>query len=164
MTIGFSDAGAHLRNMAFYNFGICLLERVHRAQQAGRPFITLEQAIHKLTGELADFYRLDAGRIREGDRADLVVVDPAGLDASVKDYAEAPLEELGGVRRMVNRNDAAVHATVISGRVVFGRGEFEPGFGTEFGTDSFLPAGRKVAPRVVERGAEREVGARSQAS
>lgn len=155
VTIGFSDAGAHLRNMAFYNFGICLLERVHRAQQAGKPFITLEQAIHKLTGELADFYRLDAGRIRQGDRADIVVIDPAGLDASVKDYAEAPLEELGGVRRMVNRNDAAVHATIISGRVVFGRGEFEPGFGTDFGTGSFLPAGRKVAARVVERGAGR---------
>lgn len=151
VTIGFSDAGAHLRNMAFYNFAVCLLDRVHRAEQAGKPFMPLEQAIHKLTGELGEFYRLDAGRIAEGDRADIVVIDPAGLDGSVNDYAEAPLEELGGIHRMVNRNDAAVHATIISGRVVFGQGNFEPGFGTKFGTGSFLPAGRKVAGRVVER-------------
>ena len=44
--------------------------------------------------------------------------DPTGLDGSVNDYAEAPLEELGGIHRMVNRSDAAVHATTISGRVV----------------------------------------------
>ncbi|CAM3169624.1 amidohydrolase family protein [Nocardioides dubius] len=144
VTIGFSDAGAHLRNMAFYNFGVCLLDRMHRAEANGKPFIAREQAVHKLTGELADFYRLDAGRIREGDRADLVVIDPAGLDGSVDEYHEAPLAELGGISRMVNRNDAAVHATVIGGRVVWEGGEFAPGFGTEFGTGSFLPLGQSA--------------------
>ncbi|GGD16388.1 N-acyl-D-amino-acid deacylase family protein [Nocardioides daphniae] len=59
VTIGFSDAGAHLRNMAFYNFAVCLLDRVHRAEAAGRPFMSVEKAVHKLTGELADFYRLE---------------------------------------------------------------------------------------------------------
>ncbi|HEY9562748.1 MAG TPA: amidohydrolase family protein, partial [Nocardioides sp.] len=148
VTIGFSDAGAHLRNMAFYNFAVCLLDRVHTAEQKGKPFISLEQAVHKLTGELAEFYRLDAGRIREGDRADLVVIDPAGLNGSVNDYHEAKLEELGGISRMVNRNDDAVTATIISGRVVFEDGEMAPGLGTTFGTGSFLPAARKVAPRL----------------
>ncbi|MFS3128468.1 N-acyl-D-amino-acid deacylase family protein [Nocardioides sp. Bht2] len=151
VTIGFSDAGAHLRNMAFYNFAVCLLDRMHRAEQQGKPFISPEQAVYKLTGELADFYRLDAGRIREGDRADLVVIDPAGLDGSVDDYHEAPLVELGGIRRMVNRNDAAVAATLIAGEVVWADGAFAPGFGTEFGTGSFLPLGRPVAPRVDRR-------------
>ena len=33
--LGFSDAGAHLRNMAFYNFGLRFLRRVHDAEQAG---------------------------------------------------------------------------------------------------------------------------------
>ncbi|KAF0847323.1 hypothetical protein FNL39_103221 [Nocardia caishijiensis] len=37
--LGFSDAGAHLRNTAFYNFGLRFLRRVHRAEQAG-PFMT----------------------------------------------------------------------------------------------------------------------------
>ena len=45
--------------------------------------------MHRLTGELADWYRLDAGHLRVGDRADLVVVDPARLDASLDAYAEA---------------------------------------------------------------------------
>ncbi|NYG58959.1 N-acyl-D-glutamate deacylase [Nocardioides daedukensis] len=148
VTIGFSDAGAHLRNMAFYNYAVCLLDRVHTAEQKGEPFISLEQAVHKLTGELAEFYRLDAGRIREGDRADLVVIDPAGLNGSVDDYHEAKLEELGGISRMVNRNDDAVTATIISGRVVFEDGEMASGLGTTFGTGSFLPAARKVAPRL----------------
>ncbi|GKT28185.1 amidohydrolase family protein, partial [Aduncisulcus paluster] len=42
--IGFSDAGAHLRNMAFYNFGLRLLRHVREAQQAGQPFMTIERA------------------------------------------------------------------------------------------------------------------------
>ncbi|MEM6931528.1 MAG: amidohydrolase family protein, partial [Myxococcota bacterium] len=39
--IGFSDAGAHLRNMAFYNYGLRMLKRVRDAERAGRPFMTV---------------------------------------------------------------------------------------------------------------------------
>ncbi|GAB2882603.1 N-acyl-D-amino-acid deacylase family protein [Nocardioides pacificus] len=140
VTIGFSDAGAHLRNMAFYNFGIRLLRRVHEAQQKPNPFLTVEEAVHKLTGELADFYLLDAGGIRVGDRADIVVVDPAGLDASVDDYHESPIEEFGNLSRIVNRNDAAVAATVVAGTVVFRQGEFIEGYGRTLATGRFLRA------------------------
>ncbi len=76
VTVGFSDAGAHLRNMAFYNFGIRMLRRIHDFAERGRPVMPLETAVHKLTGELGEFYGIDAGRLRLGDRADLVVVDP----------------------------------------------------------------------------------------
>ncbi len=68
--LGFSDAGAHLRNMAFYNIGLRLLRHVRDAEQAGTPFMSIEQAVHRLTGELADWYRIDAGHLRIGDRAD----------------------------------------------------------------------------------------------
>ncbi len=141
VTVGFSDAGAHLRNMAFYNFAICLLRRVHDAEKAGKPFITLPEAVHKLTGELGDFYGIDAGHLRVGDRADFVVVDPAGLNADVDAYHEAPLEEFGGIRRMVDRNDRAVTATAVAGRVVYREGEFVPGYGRTVGTGRFLRAG-----------------------
>ncbi|MGW0021381.1 N-acyl-D-amino-acid deacylase family protein [Rhodococcus sp. NPDC003382] len=146
VTVGFSDAGAHLRNMAFYNYGIRMLRRIHDFAERGKPVMPLEAAVHKLTGELGDFYGIDAGHLRVGDRADLVVVDPAGLDEATERYHEEPMPEFGGLRRMVNRNDAAVTATVVAGRVVFRDGEFVPGYGTTVGTGRFLRAG------VTERG------------
>ncbi|GAA4749827.1 hypothetical protein GCM10023217_20240 [Gordonia alkaliphila] len=107
--LGFSDAGAHLRNMAFYNFGLRYLHRVHAAAEAGQPFMTVEQAVHRMTGELADWYGLDAGHLRPGDRADVLVLDPAHLDATLDAYAEAPIEDWGNLSRMVNRNDDTVY-------------------------------------------------------
>ncbi len=145
VTIGFSDAGAHLRNMAFYNFPIRLLARVHAAAQAGAPFLAPEQAIYKLTGELGDFYGIDAGHLRVGDRADLAVIDPVGLGDDPCAYAEAPLPELGGVNRMVNRNDRAVAATMVAGTVVYRAGTFVPGYGVTVGTGRFLRAGAAAA-------------------
>ncbi|HJQ04125.1 MAG TPA: amidohydrolase family protein [Nocardioides sp.] len=120
--LGFSDAGAHLRNMAFYNFGLRMLRRVRDAEVAGRPFMTIEHAIHRLTGELADWYGLDAGHLRLGDRADVVVVDPAALDATLDEYAESTVSTYGNLSRMVNRNDAAVTAVLVNGEHVFGDG------------------------------------------
>lgn len=117
--MGFSDAGAHLRNMAFYNSGLRLLRHVHDAEKAGRPFTTIEHAVHRLTGELADWFQLDAGHLREGDRADLVVVDPEYLDASLDEYAEADVDQFGQMSRMVNRNDDTVNAVFVGGRAVF---------------------------------------------
>ena len=129
--VGFSDAGAHLRNMAFYNFGLRLLKHVRDAEQQGKPFMSVEQAVHRLTGELGEWYRIDAGFLREGDRADLVVLDPERLDDALEEYHEAPVDQYGGLSRMVNRNDAAVPAVFISGRRVVADGEPTPLLGTE---------------------------------
>jgi N-acyl-D-aspartate/D-glutamate deacylase len=117
--MGFSDAGAHLRNMAFYNMGLRLLRHVRDAEASGRPFMTVERAVHRLTGELADWYRLDAGHLRVGDRADVVIIDPACLDERLDDYAEDPVAQYGGLSRMVNRNDGTVKAVLVGGRAVF---------------------------------------------
>ncbi|MDP3891965.1 amidohydrolase family protein [Nocardioides sp.] len=138
--LGFSDAGAHLRNMAFYNFGLRLLRRVHEAEQAGRPFMSLEHAVHRLTGELADWYGLDAGHLRQGDRADLVVIDPTRLDASLDDYAESPVAQFDRLPRMVNRNDRTVTAVLVGGQHVFGAGRPDPVLGHRR-AGSFLRAG-----------------------
>lgn len=137
--IGFSDAGAHLRNMAFYNFGLRFLRRVRDAEAAGRPFMSIERAVHRLTGELAEWYAVDAGHLREGDRADLVVIDPEHLDASLDDYAEAPVEQYDRLPRMVNRNDAAVTAVFVNGEHVFGEGQPGEALGTRR-TGQFLRA------------------------
>ncbi|WP_067534983.1 N-acyl-D-amino-acid deacylase family protein [Nocardia crassostreae] len=140
--LGFSDSGAHLRNMAFYNFGLRLLKRVHGAQQSGRPFMTVEHAVHRVTGELADWYDLDAGHLREGDRADVVIIDPARLDESLDAYAENPIPVFDNLSRMVNRNDATVTAVLVNGEYVFGRGEKAPVLGKER-TGRFLRAGHR---------------------
>ncbi|MFJ1457621.1 amidohydrolase family protein [Nocardia sp. N2S4-5] len=137
--LGFSDAGAHLRNMAFYNFGLRLLRRVRDAQGSARPFLTLERAVHRLTGELADWYGLDAGHLRVGDRADVVVVDPRHLDDSLDAYAEQTVPYYGNLSRMVNRNDAAVSAVFVGGTYVFGDGQPGAALGNRR-TGRFLPA------------------------
>lgn len=139
--ISFSDAGAHIRNMAFYNFPLRMLKLVRDAEKRMQPFMPLQKAVWRLTGELADWFGLDAGRIRVGDRADLVVVNPAGLDDSLGAYAEAPLAEFGGIARMVNRNDAAVTAVVINGRMAFRNAQFAADFGSAPRYGRFLKAG-----------------------
>ncbi|MGA8330321.1 MAG: amidohydrolase family protein [Mycobacterium sp.] len=139
--MGFSDAGAHLRNMAFYNFSLRLLKRTLEAYRDGTPFMTIERAVHRLTGEVAEWFGLDAGTLREGDRADFVVIDPAGLDESVDSYHEAKVPFYGDLSRMVNRNDAAVVATGVGGAIVFRNGEFREGYGKTVKSGRYLRAG-----------------------
>jgi len=140
--MGFSDAGAHLRNMAFYNFGLRLLRHVYDAQKAGTPFMTIEQAVHRLTGELADWYQIDAGHLRIGDRADLMIVDAAHLDDSLDNYTEDRIEQYGGLSRMINRNDDTVSAVLVAGHAVFLNGQPTEVLGTQR-TGSFL---RSISP------------------
>jgi N-acyl-D-aspartate/D-glutamate deacylase len=144
--MGFMDSGAHLRNLAFYNSPIRFLRRVREAESRGEPFMTTERAVHRLTGELAEWFGVDAGTLRVGDRADVVIIDPAALDASVDQVYEAPFTEFGGVSRMVNRSGHAVVATLIGGRLVFEGGEFASGYGHAFRTGCFLRAGQRVPP------------------
>ncbi|WP_255649712.1 N-acyl-D-amino-acid deacylase family protein [Nocardia australiensis] len=138
--LGFSDAGAHLRNMAFYNFGLRLLRRVNDAAGGAKPFMTVEHAVYRLTGELADWYGLEAGHLRVGDRADAVVIDPAHLDDTLDAYAENPIPEFDNLSRMVNRNDDTVTAVFVGGRYVFGEGAPDSALGTER-AGRFLRAG-----------------------
>jgi N-acyl-D-aspartate/D-glutamate deacylase len=139
--MGFSDAGAHLRNMAFYNYALRLLKRTLDADRAGHPFLTIERAVHRLTSEVADWFGLDAGTLREGERADFVVIDPAGLDESVNGYHEEEVPFYGGLSRMVNRNDAAVVATGVNGAVVYRNGQFCDGYGKTAKSGRFLRSG-----------------------
>ena len=97
--------------------------------------------MHRLTAEVADWFGLDAGTLRDGDRADFVVIDPAGLDESVDAYHEEKVPFYGDLSRMVNRNDAAVVATGVNGTVVFRNGEFCDGYGTTAKSGRYLRAG-----------------------
>ncbi len=140
--IGFSDAGAHLRNMAFYNFPLHLLRLVRRREQAGRPIMSIGRAVHRLTAELADYLGVDAGRLAVGKRADLVVVDPSALDDRIDDVVEAPMPGIGGLRRLVNRNDGVVRAVLVNGRTAWSGDVPAPGFGIDGGFGTVLRSTR----------------------
>lgn len=138
--IGFSDAGAHLRNMAHYNFPLRFLRLVREAEAAGRPLMPLARAVQRVTGELAEWFGLDAGVLQPGRRADLVVLDPESLDERVDEAHEAPMEAFGGLVRLVRRNDAAVRAVVVNGRVAVESGQVRPEVGRERGFGQVLRA------------------------
>jgi N-acyl-D-aspartate/D-glutamate deacylase len=122
------------RSTIFYNCNLRFLERVHR-----RGFMPIEAAVHRVTGELADWYRLDAGRLAPGQRADIAVIDPVGFDGTSGAYAEAPMPGTE-LSRMINRNDLAVAATIVGGQVVYEYGTFADGFGTTMHAGTFLAA------------------------
>jgi len=149
--LGFSDAGAHLRNMAYYNFPLRMLRLVREGEKCGRPVLSIERAVQRLTGELAQWFGIDAGTIRVGGRADIVVVDPAGLDHTVDQIHESPVVEtpdpgappwadFGGLRRLVRRNDAAVRHVLIRGRMAWTAGTMVPELGHERGFGGVLRA------------------------
>ena len=146
LQIGFADSGAHLRNMAFYNMPIRFLKRVLQAERAAKPFMSVEHAVHRLTGEVADWYGIAAGKLRVGDRADIAIIDPAGLNDSVDQYHEGEIAEFGDYRRITNHSDAAVAATLIGGKVVCEHGVFIEGYGKTERTGQFLRVDQAFQP------------------
>lgn len=138
--IGFSDAGAHLRQMAHYNFPLRMLRLVREAERRGQPFMSVERAVHRLTGELGTWFGIEAGTLRRGGRADVVVVDPEGLDASVDEAVEAEMDGFGGFVRMARRNDRAVRAVLVSGREAVAGGRVTEAVGCERGFGGVLRA------------------------
>ncbi len=128
--------------IALDHFAIRMLKLVFDAERKGRPIMRTEQAAWRLSGELAKWLGLDAGRLRLGDRADIVIINPDGLDESVAAMAQVPLPEHGNVRRLFNHQDHAVTATLINGRVAYRNGHFKPDFGAATGYGRFLRAGQ----------------------
>ena len=137
--ITFSDAGAHIRNMAFYNLPLRMLKLVHESINDGDPIMTMEQAVHRLTGDQADWFGVDAGKIREGDRADVVVIDPAGFNQDLEQVHWGEMENFE-LQRLVNRNPGIVKTVLINGRLAVDDEEFSPSFGREMGYGQFIPA------------------------
>lgn len=131
--LGFADSGAHINNMAFYNFPLRVLRYVQASHDNGDPLMSIEKAVWRLTKENADFFNLDAGHIAEGKRADITILDPEQLTDEVHEYHTA--EFLEGCDRLVNRNDEAVYCVIINGKIAWKEGDFTENFGKErFGT------------------------------
>ena len=139
--IGFSDAGAHLRNMAHYNFPLRLLKLVQDAEKRGEAFLSMGKAVHRVTGEIAEWFQIDAGIVAEGRRADIVVLNPEKLDESLEEAHEEPMEGFGGLRRLVRRNNETIDAVIINGKIAVEHGEPSARLGQEKGMGQVLRAG-----------------------
>ena len=157
--IGFADSGAHIRNMAFYSFPLRMLRAVRDTK-----LMPLERAVWRLTGEIADWLGVDAGHLRLGDRADLVIIDPTALDERLDAYHEAKMEGFGDLMRMVNRSDGAVHTVMVNGRVAFEEGHVVPALGHELGFGTFLPAGAPAIAQHLPQGTPSTAQAASKAA
>jgi hypothetical protein len=108
---GFTDAGAHSRNLAFFDGAVALLRQ---AVQSG--FMSPQQAIARVTLEPARWFNLPVGELRVGRRADLVLLQPSALRAPVPAPVEIEDPLLDGAARMVKRDSAeAVRSVFVAG-------------------------------------------------
>jgi N-acyl-D-aspartate/D-glutamate deacylase len=138
---GFTDAGAHSRNVAFFDGALSLLRQ---AVQTG--FVSPARAIERVTGEPARWFNLDAGVLRVGGVADLVVLDPGALRAPSAAPVDVQDPLLDGAPRLVRRDaETAIAAVFVRGREVVRAGEPTATLGT-------FQTGRVLTPAVVVRG------------
>ncbi|MBX3028233.1 amidohydrolase family protein [bacterium] len=115
--IGASDAGAHIAQFCGAGDTSYLLARWVRDLKA----FSLEQAVHRLTGELADAFGIrNRGRLAIGQAADLVLFDPDRIDRGSEDFvSDVP----GGGNRYV-RHAAGIALVVVNGAVTWEGGAY----------------------------------------
>lgn len=127
--ISFSDAGAHLNNMAFYNFPLKMIKIVQESIDKGEPIMSMEKCIWRLTKEQGDWFDLDRGYLAVGKIADLVIIDPANFKNITETVEMEAIEEFGNYERLVNRNKAVVSRVMVGGKTIFKNDEFVEGYG-----------------------------------
>jgi N-acyl-D-aspartate/D-glutamate deacylase len=114
--IGLSDGGAHVDQLCDAGYATYLLGKWARQWEA----LTLERAVHRLTGEVADFFGIpNRGRIAVGAAADLVVFDPATVDDVAPEYVH---DLPNGAKRLIARA-RGVDATIVGGQLVYRDGQ-----------------------------------------
>ncbi len=115
--IGASDAGAHIAQFCGAGDTSYLLARWVRDLKA----FTLERAVHRLTGELADAFGIRGrGRLAVGQAADLVLFDPATIDRGEEDFVN---DVPGGGNRYV-RHATGIDLVAVNGAVTWEAGAY----------------------------------------
>ncbi len=117
--LGFSDAGAHNRNLAFQNSHLWFLRDCLLHSDA----LPIEKAVWRITGELADWFGLDAGYLQEGRVADVLVLDPHALKTDLSGPQETTDPRFDNAMRMVTRSGKAVQQVIVGGQVVLDQGQ-----------------------------------------
>lgn len=108
--VTFSDSGAHVSQIMDSSIQTHLLGHWVRNQQA----LTLEQAVRKISFDLASFWGLQGrGMIREGNFADVVVFDPQTITPTmpVLEY------DLPGGARRLKQKSVGIKTTIVNGEV-----------------------------------------------
>jgi N-acyl-D-amino-acid deacylase len=120
----FSDSGAH----AAQEMGSSLQTHFLHYWVNRRGAFTLEQAVRKLTHDIAQAFELrDRGLVKVGCKADLVVFDAARVRPRLpKIETDLP----GGARRLVQKADG-IRATIVNGILTLQDGEPTGEFGGE---------------------------------
>ncbi|AFU99896.1 N-acyl-D-amino-acid deacylase family protein [Simiduia agarivorans] len=112
---GFNDSGAHLTNMAFYD---CNLRALQLAALGGDE--DTAYMVKRLTKDPADLFRIDAGSLAEGARADLVLINPDELLSYNSDqHTQRVYRDAFQHEQMVNRSDGVVEHVWINGALIW---------------------------------------------
>ncbi len=115
---GLGDGGAHCGTTCDASTPTFMLAHWARDRDHGR--LPLEWVVRKMTSETASLYGLsDRGTVAAGMRADLNVIDHAGLRLHAP---EMTYDLPGGARRFIQRAEGYV-ATINAGQVTFEHGE-----------------------------------------
>ncbi len=136
--ISFSDAGAHLNNMAFYNFPLKMIKTVQESIDKGTPIMMMEKCIWRLTKEQGDWFGLDRGYLAKGNIADLVIIDPKSFNNITENVEIDTIVEFGDYERLVNRNEGVVSMVMIGGKTIFQNENFVEHYGKSMKYGRFL--------------------------
>lgn len=124
---GFTDAGAHVRNLGYYDGAISLLK-----QAVTTGFMPVERAVYRVTGEPARWFRLEAGVLKVGAKADLLLINPERLQAPISEQSEIEDQALDCAIRMVKRgSEQIIQAVYIKGVLAVSNGEPMESLGRE---------------------------------
>ena len=115
--LGASDAGAHIAQFCGAGDTSYLLARWVRDLKA----FTLERAVQRLTGELADAFGIrNRGRLVPGQAADLVLFDPDRIDRGSEDFVH---DVPGDANRYV-RHATGIGLVAVNGAVTWEGGAY----------------------------------------
>lgn len=117
---GASDAGAHITQFCGTGDTTHMLE--HYVRDTGR--LSLEQAVHRMTGELARDWGLhDRGTIETGKAADLVLLDLDALHCGAEEF----VDDFPGEARRYVRRATGYEAVIVNGVPVIEQGRYTDG-------------------------------------
>lgn len=138
--ISFSDAGAHLRNMAFYDFPLKMMKMVKESAEKGKEIMPMEKCIWRLTKEQSDWFGLETCHLAEGKSATLNIINPEKFGNVSEEIFEEKIEEFDNYSRLVNRAEDLVEKVFVNGNLIFENCDFVEGYGKTKKFGKFLKA------------------------